>query len=197
MTWFETGRGVPNASLLVLCSRLSPLWHWNASKLLTVRYLFAIFPNPIAECIFPTFGHFQFSLCEPWITGVIALYFASSVLYQQFSMKSSIQKWRICLLHSHENECNWKERREAKNLLLAAGLLISWDITFTGFFSIPKMFEKFPKEELHFPQTEIITWLWKTAVFCFWSIYSKEIKCKKTQTPMLLVREIKDRKEIP
>lgn len=120
-TWFETGRGAPNASLLVLCSRLSPLWHWNVSKLLTVRYLFAIFPNPIAECIFPTFGHFTFSLCEPWITGVIAFYFALSVLYQQFSMKSSIQKWRISL-HSHENECNWKERREAKSLLLAAGL---------------------------------------------------------------------------
>lgn len=66
VTWPETDRGASNASLLVLCSRLSPLWHWNASKLLIVRYLFAIFPNPIAECIFPTFGHFMFSLCEPW-----------------------------------------------------------------------------------------------------------------------------------
>lgn len=166
-TWFETGCGVPNASLLVLCSRLSPLWHWNVSKLLTVRYLFAIFPNPIAECIFPTFGHFTFSLCEPWITGVIAFYFALSVLYQRFSMKSSIQKWRIlCCIAMRMSVTGWREGKQKASYLLQD--LISWDITFTGFFSMPQVFEKFPKEEeLHLSQTEIITWLWKTAVFCF------------------------------
>lgn len=121
---------------------------------------FCYFSKSYCWMHFSYFWSFHISLCEPWITGVIALYFALSVLYQQFSTKPGIQKWQISLLHSHETECNWKERREGKRFLLAAGLLISWDITFTGFFSIPQVSAIFLKEEgLSFPQTEIITWL--------------------------------------
>lgn len=40
------------------------------------------------------------------------------------------------------------------------------DFTFTGFLSIPLVFEIFLKEqELSFPQTEILTWLQKPELF--------------------------------
>lgn len=133
VTWSETDHGVSNVSLLVLCSRLSHLWLWNASKLLTVRCLFTLSSNTIAEFIFFYFWSFQVGLSRLWLTGDVALYFILSVLYQQFPAKSSIQKWQISLLHSHESECNWKERAEGKQFILAAGLLISRNITFTGF----------------------------------------------------------------
>ena len=63
MRWLETDHGAPNASLLVLSSRLSHLW--NVSKLLTVWCLFTISTSPIAECIFPAFGHFMLFCSNP------------------------------------------------------------------------------------------------------------------------------------